>query len=241
MNRPIWKCALLGAAVVLMAASASAQPVWNFELVGGVNLSQLRGDDTNANFIFSDEDIGTGEISGDIGGTRVGFSVGGLFTVQVNDNVGVQSGLIWSRKGSDGEITIRGDIPGLGIVDLTADVTFTLDYVEIPILGVFTFPAGESASIRAIVGPVLGFNSNAEVEVSLAGQSESEDISEGIKSVDVEGLLGAGVILHLNRVNLIFDGRYSFGFASIDDSADEADIKNAGFTLLAGVGIPLNP
>jgi hypothetical protein len=240
MSRSILKGALLGASIMLLAAGANAQPVWNIEIVGGLNLSQLRGDDTDARIIFSDEDIGTGEISGDIGGNKFGFTAGALVTVQVNENFGVQSGFLWGRKGSDGEIAMRGDIPGLGVVDLTADVTLTLDYLDIPILGVLTFPAGETTSIRAMVGPVLGFNTNAEVEVSLAGTSRTEDISDGIKSVDVAGLLGAGVVFHLNSVNVILDGRYAFGFSSIDDETD-FDVKNAGFTLLAGLGIPLTP
>jgi hypothetical protein len=240
MTRSIWKGALLGAITILFAASAGAQPVWNIEIVGGFNLSQLLGDDTDAKLIFSDEDIGDGEISGDIGGTKLGFSGGALFTVQMNDNFGVQSGLLWGRRGGDGELTLRGDIAGLGVVDLTADATMTLDYVDIPILGMVTLPAGESTSFRVMAGPVLAFNSKAEAEISLLGESFSEDIGDIVKSVDIEGLVGAGMVFHLTTLDLIVDARYAFGFSSIDDETD-LDIKNAGVTLLAGLGIPLNP
>jgi hypothetical protein len=147
--------------------------------------------------------------------------------------------LLWARRGGDGEFRIRGDFPPpLGTQDVTTDVTVTLDYVDIPVLGVLTFPMAENTSIRFLAGPVLGFNSKAEAEVSLIGPTE--DLGDIVKSVDVQGLLGAGLVLHFNRFNVVADGRYAFGFSSIDDETD-LDIKNAGFTILAGVGVPLNP
>lgn len=241
MNGSLWRGMLVGTLVLLFASSATAQSIWNFEFMGGFNMSKLRGDDTDARLAFSDEDIGAGEITGDIDGTKIGFSAGALVTVGLNENFGIQSGILWGRRGGDGEVTIRGDIPGLGIVDLSADVTVTLDYIDIPILGVFTFPAGETMSVRAMVGPVLAFNSNAEVEISVAGGSGSEDIGDVIKSVDVQGLLGAGLVFHLTNINFIVDGRFALGFSSVDDSGADLDIKNGGFTLMAGLGIPLNP
>jgi hypothetical protein len=231
---------VLVAILALTAAGpATSQPAWNFELVAGVDFTQLTGDDTDATLVFNDPDIGSGEVSGDIGGMKVGFTVGGLFTVDVNDNFAVQSGLLWSRKGSDGDVTLQGDIPGLGVVDLTANVTMTLDYVEVPILGVLSFPAGPSMRFRAMAGPVLSFKSNAEIDVEVAGYSQSEDFGDEVKSVDVGGLIGVGLVIPAGALNFNVDARYTMGFTSIDDSDSDLDIKNSAIAVTAALGIPL--
>jgi hypothetical protein len=81
MNTSTWKGVVLAAVALLVATSAGSQPVWNVEIVGGLDLTQLRGDDTDASLIFADEDIGSGEVAGDIGGTKFGFVAGVLVTV----------------------------------------------------------------------------------------------------------------------------------------------------------------
>lgn len=230
---------LIAIVAVAIAIPAVGQPAWNFELVAGVDFTQLTGDDTDATLIFNDPSIGSGEVSGDIGGMKVGFTVGGLFTVDINDNFAVQSGLLWARKGSDGDVTLQGDIPGLGVVDLTANVTMTLDYIDIPILGVLSFPAGETMRFRAMAGPVLSFNTKADVDVEVAGYSQSEDFGDYIKSVDVGGLIGAGLVIPAGALNFNFDARYTMGFTSIDDSDADLNIKNSAIAVTAALGIPL--
>lgn len=230
---------LLAAFAAAIAGPAASQPAWNFELVAGVDFTQLTGDDTDATLVFNDPDLGSGEVSGDIGGMKAGFTVGGLVTVDINDNFAVQSGLLWTRKGGDGDVTLRGDIPGLGVVDLTANVTMTLDYIDIPILGVLSFPAGETMRFRAMAGPVLSFNTKADVDIEVAGYSQSEDFGDNVKPVDVGGLIGAGLVIPAGALNVIFDARYTMGFTSIDDSDADADIKNSAFAVTAALGIPL--
>jgi hypothetical protein len=227
------------AILVCATTPARAQSVWSLEFVGGLNFSQFSGDDTGARVLFADDDLGSGEISGDVGGTRVGLVAGAMVNVFFTDNFGFRSGVLWARKGSDGEVRLRGDIPGLGIVDLTADVSFTLDYFELPLLGVVAFPVSDGATVRMMAGPVLAFNSSADVEVSLFDFSESEDIGDEIKALDVLGLLGLGVVIPVGSVDVVIDGSYSRGFTGIDDTSADLDIKNSEFRVVAGVAIPI--
>lgn len=234
--------ATFAAAAIALAAltgAPRAQAIWNVELVGGLNFSQLTGSDTDARVFITNPDIGSGDFSGDIGGMKVGFSAGGLFTVDVNGNFGVQSGVLWTRRGGDGTVLVKLDTPILGVDEINADVTLTLDYVEIPILGVFSFPVGETLRMRTLVGPVLAFNTNAEFKASFQGSSASNDFGDYIKPFDLGGLIGAGLSFPTGGVELLVDARYTFGFTSVDDSGNDLDIKNSQLAILAGVGIPL--
>jgi hypothetical protein len=203
-------------------------------LVAGVGFTRLTGDDNEFMLDIDGDAIGV-----DIGSTKVGFTAGGLVTVKLNDTFGIQSGLLWSRKGGDGEARGPVDVPGLGVIDVTIDVKLTLDYVDIPVLGVFMLPVTESMSVRALAGPVIGFNTKAEIEAEFEGASASEDIGDETKSVDLGALLGVGVVIPAGAVNLHADARYFFGFSSVDDSPADLDLKNAGLFVLASVGIPL--
>lgn len=220
------------AALVVLPCAVSAQPQWEVELVGGVGFTRVTGDTEFSETIDGDT------AAADIGGFKAGFAGGGLVTVYLNPRFGIQSGLVWARKGSDGELVV--DLPSLGLYDVTANVTYTLDYIDLPILGVLDFPVTDVVSIRTMAGPVISFNTKAEVKIELGGASESQDVGDETRSVDFGGLLGAGVAIPAGAVRIHLDARYTFGFTSVDDSPADLDLKNGGFAILAGIGIPLN-
>jgi len=245
MSGSIFRPAVLATAIVLFATAAAAQPSWNVEVLTGLDITQLTGDDTKGSVLVQGTDLGDAAVSGDIGSTRVGFVAGALATVFFTDNVGLQTGLVWARKGSDGQITLNGDVPGFGTVALDVDLTLTLDYLEIPLLAVVQLPAGEVLSMRFVAGPTIAFNTNADLEVSLFNVSNSYDVGDEIKGVDVGGLLGAGLVIPVAAVNIVLDARYSFGFTSVDDFPTVAgqeinvDWKNSAITMVAGIEVPL--
>jgi hypothetical protein len=223
--------------LLLAACVASAQSQWDLEVVGGFAVTSLSGD-TDASFSVANPEIAEGDVEGDIDGSKLGFLFGALVTIQLNEYLGVQSGLVWTRKGGDGEAVFEIDSP---LIDQkgTAEITVTLDYVEIPIVGVLRFPVGPVSSLRLLAGPVLGFNSNAEFEASAAGASSTTDIGDQVKSVDVGGVVGAGFAFPTGLVNLQVDVRYTVGLSNVNDTDLDFDIKNRSFSVLAGVGIPL--
>jgi hypothetical protein len=71
-------------------------------------------------------------------------------------NIGFRLEGLYVQKGAkaDEEIT-----PGN-----TVEVTSKLDYIEFPILFVYTFPAGETLDFNLFAGPTLGFNISAKAE-----------------------------------------------------------------------------
>jgi hypothetical protein len=245
MSGSILRPVVLATAIALVATAATAQPSWNIEVLSGLDITQLTGDDTKVSALADIADLGSATVSGDIGSTKVGFVAGALATVFFTDNVGLQTGLVWARKGSDGQIAVDGDVPPFGLVSLDVDLTLTLDYLEIPVLAVVQLPAGEALSMRFVAGPTIAFNTNADFEMSLFDVSQSFDVGDEIKGVDVGGLVGAGLVIPVAAANVVLDARYSFGFTSVDDFAPidgrevNVDWKNSAITMVAGVEVPL--
>jgi hypothetical protein len=236
MFRFIVSLAFTAATLLFAFAPAAAQPEWEVELIGGIGFTRLTGNDTEFMQTVEGQQVGV-----DIGGTRIGLAAGTLVTVKINRNFGVQSGLVWTRRGGDGEALIPAEFPGFGSFELTADVSGTFDYIDIPVLGVLTFPVNDAISVHTMAGPVFAFNTRAEVaiEISSADFTFEQDIGEETKAVDVGGLLGAGIAIPVGAMNFHADARYGFSFTSIDDTAADLDLKHGGLFILAGLGFPL--
>jgi hypothetical protein len=211
-----------------------AQPSWEIGLKAGVGTTKLSGDDVKNFSVFVDTD---NFLEGDIGDMRLGFVGGGYGTMHVNDQFGVRLEALYFQKGGKGNIT--GEVAG---IPFTGDLTFKVDYFEVPLLAVFSFPAGTSGTFDVFAGPALGFNLSGEMEteITVAGETQAETSDlEDIKSTDFGGVLGAGFTFSLTSVDLFFDARWEYGFTKIVDAEDDVDVKNNAFGFMAGVGFPL--
>jgi len=216
---------------------AVAQPSFEFGLKAGASAAKLTGDDTKAYEFQVDADNFE---KGNMSDMKLGLVGGGYAIMHVNDRFGVRLEALYFQKGGKG--SAEGEDEG---VPYTADMTFKLDYFEIPILAVATFPAGPSGTFDIFAGPALGINLSGKQKTEwtaggLSGTDE-EDI-EDIKSTDFGGVVGVGFTYALSTVNLFADARWEMGFTSIVDdpeAEDEVDIKNMGFAFMVGVGFPL--
>jgi hypothetical protein len=107
---------------------------------------------------------------------------------------------------------------------------------------VVSVPAGSKATFEMTLGPAMAFKTKSEVKVDVTvlgfSVSETQDM-EGVKGTDFGGIVGAGFHVPAGSVNLLLDGRWTFGLTSIDDSADEGDLKNSAFSFAVGLGFPL--
>ncbi len=230
---------------------AFGQLSWELGLKGGVGVTKLTGDDTKGSLDFSEPGFSlVGD--GDSGDSKLGFVGGGYATIHVTDQFGVRLEALYFQKGGKGEFSGQGNEQGVGAFDFQGELTFTFDYFELPLLAVVSFPAGTSGTFEVYAGPALAFNTKAELKLELTvtvtdsaraggtgSVSETEDISDETKGIDFGGVIGAAFVFELTRVNLFFDGRWTYGFTKIDDSTDNADIKNSAFAFMAGVGFPL--
>jgi len=172
----------------------------------GINIASITGDDAD---VFLDENLDS----------RFGFG-GGIFAMfQFGNILAVQPEVYYSMKGA----TFK---------EMDVDITLALDYIDVALLLKAIIPV-EGSTVRPsiFVGPVLSFNSTAEVEGEAGGQTASQDVKEFIQSTDFALAFGGGIGFLVGMHELGFDIRYILGLKSIDDTSDEFDIKNSAINF----------
>jgi len=168
-------------------------------LKAGVNISNLSGDDAGSP------------------DSKTGFAFGGFFMYQFSPMFAIQPEAYYTMKGATDKMDFEGT---------TVDLTYTLDYIEIPVLFKFLIPIQGSGVKPAIfAGPFLGINTTAKVKAEFNGQSQEDDITD-TKSTEFGLQFGGGIGFPVGKGELGVDIRYILGLSTIDDSADEADVKN---------------
>lgn len=134
---------------------------------------------------------------------------------------------LYSMKGSQSKITDE--------FGNNWTLSFNLDYLEIPVLVQLNIPLAVPLPVTPYleVGPYLGINLSAKGKIQTQGFSHEEDIKNDVKSTDFGLALGFGLDVMKNfEVNL----RYSFGFNTIDNTADPEDLKNSVISLTVNYG-----
>ena len=175
----------------------------------GLNIANVVGDDVEVLNLDS----------------KTGFNGGIFFMFQFGDLFAIQPEAYYTMKGA----TLSGE---------NSDITFSLDYIEVPVLLKLIIPVGGS-NIRPSVfaGPSVGFNTTAKIK----SESAEQDVKEDIKSTDFGLVFGGGIGIMIGKNELGFDIRYILGLSLLDDTSSNADdIKNAvisfnmyfGFSLL---------
>jgi hypothetical protein len=177
-------------------------------------------------------DLTGDDVDSDSTDTRTGFVGGGFAQMDLSRNFGVRLEALYHMKGAEGK----------GI-----NSTWKLDYFEFPLLLVGKLPASETVSVSAFAGPVLGLNTNAEIEGSSGILTASLDIGDYIAGFEFGLAFGLGLEIDVSPVVIAVDGRYDLGLTTIDDGLGEflfgpgveLDAKNSGFVFMAGVGFPI--
>lgn len=168
-------------------------------LKAGVNISNLSGDDAGSP------------------DSKTGFAFGGFFMYQFSPMFAIQPEAYYTMKGATDKMDFQGT---------TVDLTYTLDYIEIPVLFKFLIPIQGSGVKPAIfAGPFLGINTTAKVKAEFDGQSQEDDLTD-TKSTEFGLQFGGGIGFPVGKGELGVDIRYILGLSTIDDSAEEADVKN---------------
>ena len=155
-------------------------------------------------------------ISGDdaeYNSSLMGFAIGGFITYNLNDKMSIQPELYYTMKGYKIEMDFFG---------LNLDFDVNLNYLEIPVLFKYHFMADNSFNPAVYAGPYLG--------ILLSAEADGEDIKDGTKSTDFGLCFGLGG--EYNKFT--FEFRYGMGLTSLDDSDEEAKIKNSNMQFLFG-------
>jgi hypothetical protein len=202
---------ILGALAITIAGTAQDNDVApKFGVKGGVNFSNLYVDDV------ADENI------------KVGFNLGLFAKIPVNEMFAVQPELLYSSKGA--KLKYDNFLLGEG------EYRFNLNYLELPVLAVFTI--GEHFNIHA--GPYIGFLTSSNIK-----DMDDDGTVEGIKDLDVDnfnrfdyGLSGGiGVDIH----GFSIGARYNYGLKEVGESGNltgelTKDSKNSVASIYIGFG-----
>ncbi len=192
----------------LFISSSFAQLNYGFK--GGLNFATFGGSDAREAKSVTKFQFGT----------YVKYSLPVLF--------GFQAEALYSMKGAQAKTT---DDAGNNWT-----ISYNLDYLEIPVLVQLSIPLAVPVPVTPYieVGPSLGINLSSKAKLETVGFSQEQDIKNDMTSTDFGLALGFGLdILKKFGVNL----RYTFGFNTIDNTADPADLKNSLIALTLYYGL----
>ncbi len=200
---------LLILVVVLLSSIVSAQGIVGKGVKAGLNFATMRGDDV------------------DEAKMKMGLAFGGYMTYALNTNFAIQPEIFYSMKGFKVEDEDEG---------LTIKGTTSLNYLEIPILAVYSL----QKDIKIFAGPSIGFFMNGKTKMEMKGEfmgvSFDEEDSEDIDSDEVnspEFALVLGGTYSFGTISL--DARYSLGLTNVpDDADDDFEMKNSVIQLILG-------
>ncbi len=196
----------------------------------------------------------SGDIDAELGSTTkktwlTGFN--GRVAVNVpfgNENTGMQFGAAYARKGVSVSERLEFEEGEFfeGIYDINLDVK--LDYLEFPILFRYSLNTG-TFSPYLMPGLKLSILTDCSVSSSFSGEdiSVSCNNSEVVDThtLDIGFHAGAGMdIALIPSVMFTLDAAYNYGLLSVfKDSEDffreNGQGKNRGFSILAGVTVPI--
>lgn len=174
--------------------------------------------------------------------TRTGLVLGLFHHLEMTETFGFRPEVMYVQKG----YSIDEEFFGMAV-----ESEFQVDYIDIFLPAIMTINPQESLSPQVFAGPYAGFNISAEAESTVMDQTETEDISDEVASLDFGLTFGAGAMIDLGPGNLTADVRYNLGLANVvdddgieDDFNDEfpngmgdngdEEIFNRGFMLTVG-------
>ncbi len=131
--------------------------------------------------------------------SRMGVTVGVSMTKPLSETVNLQLGGAYVQKGYKVSLDFLGE---------TVEGDLKLDYLELTALARPSFPMDGEMSFHVLGGPALGVSMGCS---GTAGE-ETEDCSDGLASLDLGVLVGAGIRMGSFRV----DATYTLGIMDVN-------------------------
>lgn len=209
--------ALMMAAVLLFTAAPLFAEGMMFGIKGGLNMSNLSGDEAT----IEDTDPSM----------KMGFGGGVFFNYAFTELFAVQVEALYMQKGATYEWS-EGDESG--------SLDAKIDYIEVPLLLKVNIPTEGKIKPAIFAGPTFGFLMSSK----LSGDGVDEDMKDTTESMDI-GILGGLEIGYKMEKGMIFLGAsYEVGMMTIakteeGDEGDAPDIKNTNIGIYLGYGFPL--
>jgi hypothetical protein len=180
----------------------------------GLNIANIGGSDAD-------------QLVGQSLDSKTAFAGGVFFMYQFSDMFAIQPEAYYSMKGAT-------------YSESGADLTISLDYIEVPLLLKFIIPIkGSNIRPSIFAGPSVGFNTTAKSKVEYQGQSMENDFKDDTKSTEFSLAFGGGIGFPVGNGELGVDIRYILGLSTFDDSSDPYDLKNnvINFNLYYGFSL----
>ena len=181
----------------------------------GVNIASISGDDADQ------------ILEGQTLDSKTGFAGGLFFMYQFSNMFAIQPEAYYTMKGAT-------------YSESGADLTISLDYIEVPVLVKFIIPIqGSNIKPSIFAGPSIGFNMTAKSKVEFDGESQENDFKDETKSTEFSLAFGGGLGFPVGNGELGVDIRYLLGMSTFDDSSDPWDLKNnvINFNLYYGFNL----
>ena len=159
----------------------------------------------------------------------MGFGAGAFLNFSLSDILSVQPEVNFMQK-------------GVTETEEGYNVNIKLDYVEIPVLLRFNIPMEGSISPYLMLGPSIAFKAGCTIGSGDSGTTVDVDCEEAeleVSSMDFGGVLAAGLGFDAGPGQVFVGARYYAGFMTVDDSGQDADVKNKGFFFSGGYSFPI--
>jgi hypothetical protein len=168
-------------------------------------------------------------------GVKAGVNFGSIngddtdeFEMRTSFHVGVVSEILFSEKFSI-QPELLYSSQGAKMSEEGFDLVIKLNYINLPVMAKFYVIEGLSLE----VGPQFGFLLSAKAKSEFDGESEEEDIKDGLNDFDFGINFGAGYKL---ENGLSFAARYIYGFSNLADTETEDDVKVNNGVIQLSVG-----
>jgi hypothetical protein len=180
-----------------------------------------------------------------------GFCAGGFITYNISDTFAIQTEFAFTMKGAREEVNIY-DLWGDDYWDSDYDswdydydswyaprsdassdediiaVTWSVNYLEIPILAKITIPSKGIAKPNLFFGPAIATRLSGTVKYEYLGDEVEEDF-EDFKDTDIGLVLGTGIDVDIGRSKLMLDVRATVGLTPLQDYElfeGESELRN---------------
>ncbi len=147
---------------------------------------------------------------------RYGLAVGALL-YSWTDSFGIQIELDYVQKGTRYDVTTSDGLPDAGTT------TLKFNYLEVPILVMLGFDAGDDMRVFGTAGLALSFLTGAEIEIDYKNTATyNDDLWDSTAGFDMGIILGAGVLWGGLGVEL----RYDWGLLTTDSQPYGGHVMN---------------
>ena len=203
---------------IICTTTVSAQMNMSFGLKGGLSLNHMWGDDWDGQLVSFDAE----------NAFRLGFSVGGFATININENIAIQPEVYLSLIGGGMDYTESGN---------EMEDTRRLWVVEIPILIKLTMPAGNFRGSVYAGGDIMIKVFDYTVEIN-GEEDDTED--DSLFNRPYFGLVG-GIEMNIpisDSLYFIADVRYVCMLSDIFNkrTTSNPEYKSNSIKFLVGIG-----